>query len=74
MRCQLKILDDRRRYAEQLKTDVVEWLFTIPPRMQRIIKYKVFEEQTWQQVAGKMGRRATETSVKKEYQRFFEKN
>ena len=74
LRCQQKILEERRTQAEQLKTDVEEWLNTIPPRMQRIIKYKVFEEQTWQQVAGKMGRRATETSVKKEYQRFFEKN
>ena len=74
LRCQQKILEERRTHAEQLKTDVEEWLNTIPPRMQRIIKYKVFEEQTWQQVAGKMGRRATETSVKKEYQRFFEKN
>ena len=74
LRCQQKILEERRTQAEQLKTDVEEWLNTIPPRMHRIIKYKVFEEQTWQQVAGKMGRRATETSVKKEYQRFFEKN
>ena len=60
--------------AEQLKTDVEEWLNTIPPRMQRIIKYKVFEELTWQQVARKMGRKATEGSVKMEFQRFFEKN
>lgn len=51
LRCQQKILEERRTQAEQLKTDVEEWLNTIPPRMQRIIKYKVFEEQTWQQVA-----------------------
>ena len=46
---------------------------TIPVRMQRIIRYKVFEGMTWQQVAKKMGRKATEISLKKEYQRFFEK-
>ena len=74
LRYQQKILEERRRQAEQLKTNVEEWLNTIPPRMQRIIKYKVFEELTWQQVARKIGRKATETSVKKEYQRFFEKN
>ena len=74
LRYQQKILEERRRQAEQLKTNVEEWLNTIPPRMQRIIKYKVFEELTWQQVARKIGRKATETSVKKEYQRFFKKN
>ena len=74
LRYQQKILEERRRQAEQLKTNVEEWLNTIPPRMQRIIKYKVFEELTWQQVARKIGRNATETSVKKEYQRFLKKN
>lgn len=74
LRYQKKILEERKSQAEQLKTNVEEWLNTIPPRMQRIIKYKVFEELTWQQVARKMGRKATEGSVKMEFQRFFEKN
>ena len=74
LRYQQKVLEERRVQAEQLKTDVEEWLNTIPPRMQRIIKYKVFEELTWQQVARRMGRKATEGSVKMEFQRFFEKN
>ena len=59
LRYQKKILEERKSQAEQLKINVEGWLNTIPPRMQRIIKYKVFEELTWQQVAGKMGRRAT---------------
>lgn len=74
LRYQKKILEERKSQAEQLKTNVEEWLNTIPPRMQRIIKYKVFEELTWQQVAGKMGRKATEESIKKEFQRFFKEN
>lgn len=74
LRYQKKILEERKFQAEQLKTNVEEWLNTISPRMQRIIKYKVFEELTWQQVAGKMGRRATEESIKKEFQRFFKEN
>lgn len=73
LRYQKKILEERKFQAEQLKTNVEEWLNTISPRMQRIIKYKVFEELTWQQVARKMGRRATEGSIKMEFQRFFEK-
>ena len=74
LRYQKKILEERKSQAEQLKTNVEEWLNTIPPRMQRIIKYKVFEELTWQQVAQRMGRKATEESSKKEYQRFFKEN
>ena len=74
LRYQKKILEERKSQAEQLKTNVEEWLNTIPPRMQRIIKYKVFEELTWQQVARKMGRKATEESIKKEFQRFFKEN
>lgn len=74
LRYQQKVLEERRTQAEKMKTEIERWLNTIPPRMQRIIKYKVFEELTWQQVAGKMGRKATEGSVKMEFQRFFEKN
>jgi DNA-directed RNA polymerase specialized sigma24 family protein len=74
LRYQQKILEERRKQAEQLKIKVEGWLNTIPPRMQRIIIYKAFEELTWQQVAEKMGRKATEESVKKEFQRFFKEN
>lgn len=73
LRYQKKILEERKRQAEQLKINVEKWLNTIPPRMQRIIKYKVFEELTWRQVAQRIGRKATEGSVKMEFQRFFEK-
>lgn len=73
LRYQKKILEERKSQAEQLRINVEGWLNTIPPRMQRIIKYKVFEELTWQQVARKMGRRATEEGVRKEFNRFFEK-
>lgn len=73
LRYQKKILEERKSQAEQLKINVEGWLNTIHPRMQRIIKYKVFEELTWQQVARKMGRRATEEGVRKEFNRFFEK-
>ena len=73
LRYQKKNLEERKSQAEQLKINVEGWLNTIPPRMQRIIKYKVFEELTWQQVARKMGRRATEEGVRKEFNRFFEK-
>ena len=66
------ILEERKAAAAQIKSQVDAWLNTIPVRMQRIIRYRDFEELTWRQVAMKMGRRATEESVKKEYQRFFD--
>ena len=73
LRMEEKLLEKRKADAEKIKIQVEEWINTIPQRMQRIIKYKIFENLTWQQVAKKMGRKATEISLKKEYQRFFEK-
>ena len=66
------ILEERKAAAAQIKSQVEAWLNTIPVRMQRIIRYRDFEELTWRQVAMKMGRKATEEGVRKEYQRFFD--
>lgn len=66
-----RILENRKQHAENLKINVEEWLNEIPYRMQRIIRYKIFEELTWQQVAQKMGRKASENSIKKEFERFM---
>lgn len=66
-----KLLAERIRRAEQIKGQVEVWLLTISPRMQRIIRYRVFEEMSWEQVAKRMGRKATGESVKKEFQRFL---
>ena len=68
------LLEERKAAATQIKSQVEAWLQTIPLRMQRIIRYRIFEELSWRQVAMKMGRRATEESVRKEYNRFFEEN
>ena len=67
-----EILRERLRNAERIKHDVEAWLNTIPMRMQRIIRYRIFEELTWSEVAARMGRKATELSIKKEYQRFMD--
>ena len=69
-----KILEQRKENAEKIKRQVEEWMLTIPIRMQRIIRYKIFDELTWEQTAVKIGRKATGESVKKEFQRFMEKN
>ena len=67
-----ELLAERIRNAEKIKRQVEAWLNTVSPRMQRIIRYRVFEDMTWEQVAMRMGRRATGESVKKEFQRFLE--
>lgn len=67
-----EILRERLRNAERIKHDVEEWLNTIPMRMQRIIRYRIFEELPWEQVAIKLGRRATADGVRMEYVRFME--
>lgn len=68
---QEKILEERKTAAEAIKLQVEEWMVTVPPRMQRIIRYKVFEGMTWAQVARRMGRKATEDSVRMEFQNFM---
>ena len=66
-----EILRERLRKAERIKHDVEAWLNTIPMRMQRIIKYKIFEGLTWNQVAIRMGRKATADGVRMEYVNFM---
>lgn len=66
-----RILEERKAAAEAVKMQVEEWLVTVPLRMQRIIRYKVFEGMTWAQVAQRMGRKATADSVRMEFQNFM---
>ena len=66
-----KLLEERIRNAEKIKRQVEAWLNTISPRMQRIIRYRIFEELTWAQVAVRMGRKATADSVRMEFTNFM---
>ena len=68
------ILDERLQNAKRIKCDVEAWMNTIPARMQRIIRYKFFEEMTWEQVARRLGRKATGEGVRKEFENFMGKN
>lgn len=66
-----EILRERLQRAEEIKHQVEAWMLTIPQRMQRIIRYRVFEEMTWAEVAQRMGRRATPDGIRKEYENFM---
>lgn len=62
---------DRRAAAEETRVQVERWMVTIPARMQRIIRWKLFEGLTWEEVAVKMGRKATGDSVRMEFTNFM---
>ena len=67
-----QLLQERKERAEKLKHGVEQWMLTIPIRMQRIIRLRFFEGESWAEVARIMGRTATEDSIKKEFYRFIQ--
>lgn len=69
-----KLLNQQIEDAAKIKLQVESWLLTIPPRMRRIIRYRVFEEKTWEQVAARIGRHATGEGMRKEFERFMREN
>ena len=73
LRYEEQLLETQKREAEDLKVQVDEWMKTIPFRMQRIIKYKIFNDLSWEEVAALMGRNATGESIRMEYNRFLNK-
>ena len=66
-----EVLKERLRNAARIKQNVEVWINTIPVRMQRIIRYRIFEGLAWEQVAIRMGRGATGDSVRMEYVKFM---
>ena len=72
LRHEERILEQRKANAEKIKLQVEEWMLAIPIRMQRIIRYRYIEEMSWDQVATKMGRKATADSVRMELDRFID--
>ena len=71
LRYEEKLLERQKARAEQIKQQVEEWMLKISSRMQRIVKYRYLEGVTWEQVAAKMGRKATADSVRMELNKFL---
>lgn len=69
-----RLLEVRKARAKDIKVQVEEWMNTIPQRMQRIIKYRIFEGDSWEEVAQKIGRKVTGEGVRKEFERFMGEN
>ena len=71
LRYEEKLLERQKAKAEQIKLQVEEWMLTLSSRMQRIVKYRYLEGLSWEQVAAKMGRKATADSVRMELNKFL---
>ena len=71
LRFEEKLLEEHKARAEEIKLQVEQWMLTIPLRMQRIIRFRVFQKLSWEEVAVKMGRNATGESVRKEFENFM---
>lgn len=69
-----RILSERRDAAKNKRIEVEAWLNTIPPRMQRIVRYRFIEGNTWAEVARKVGKYGHADAVRKEFNAFMEKN
>ena len=67
------ILEMQKEDAEKIKKQVEEWMLTVPIRMQRIIRYKIFKELTWEEVATLMKSKRGGEAVRKEFERFIKK-
>lgn len=67
------LLEERKANAESIKLKVQQYLNTVPPRIQRIIRMKYFENQTWEEIARSLGRKATANSVRMEVSNYLKK-
>lgn len=66
-----EVLAERARITGETKRKVEKYMNRIPARMQRIIKYKLFDEETWEAVARRIGRNANGEKVRKEFENFM---
>ena len=67
-----EVLAERATITGETKRKAEMYINRLPARMQRIIKYKLFEGESWEEVATRLGRNATGDSVRMEFKRFME--
>lgn len=74
LRMEEQLLEERKAEAEKIKLQVQQWMNGLSKRMQRIIRLRFFEEMSWEDVARRMGRKATADSIRKEFERILKEN
>ncbi len=67
------ILAERARTTGETRRMVERYMNRIPARMQRIIKYKLFERESWDTVAARLGGDKTGDAIRKEFDNFVGK-
>ncbi len=70
---ELELLEERKYQAEKMRAKIDKWMKAIPVRIQRIVRMKYFERKTWDEVAVRMGKKATADSTRMEFERFLQK-
>lgn len=68
-----RILADRKANAAKIKTEVEAWMNTIPQRIQRIIRFKYFQNLSWEETAELIGKGKSGESTRKELENFMKK-
>ena len=66
-------LEELKESAEKKKLEAEAEMNLAPMRMRRLIRYRVFQGMSWEQVAERMGKGATGESIRKEFNRFLKK-
>lgn len=68
-----RILADRKANAAKIKTEVEAWMNSIPQRMQRIIRFRFFQNLSWEETAKLIGKGKSGESTRKELENFMKK-
>ena len=68
-----EILRERAMKTGETRRIVERYMNRIPARMQRIIKYKLFERDSWDSVAARLGGDKTGDAIRKEFDNFVGK-
>lgn len=69
------ILQERLEDLLDLQTEIEEFISNLPTsRLRRIFEFRYIEQYTWRKIAYIIGGNATEDSVRKEHDRYFENN
>lgn len=69
-----ELLEQRKAKAAEIKTQVEQWMLTVPMRMQRIIRFRCFQGMRWEEVAAQMGGKKTGDAWRKEFESFLKEN
>lgn len=68
-----RILDERKANAEKIKMNVEAWMNAAPQRIQRIVRFKYFQNLSWEETAELIGKGKSGESTRKELENFIKK-